>query len=37
MKVVVKNKSTKAMSELKKRAIACEPHAMCPKCLKGRG
>ena len=37
MKVISKNNAQKAVSELKKRAIACEPHAMCPNCLKGRG
>lgn len=37
MKVICKNSAKKSVSELKKRAIACEPHAMCPKCLKGRG
>jgi hypothetical protein len=37
MKVVVKNNVEKAIKELKKRALACEPHTMCPKCLRGRG
>lgn len=37
MKVINKNSAKKSIAELKKRAIACEPHAMCPKCLKGRG
>ena len=37
MKVIRKNSVQKATAELKKRAVACEPHAMCPKCLKGRG
>ncbi len=37
MKVIVKNNVKKAMKELKTRALACEPHTMCPKCLRGRG
>lgn len=37
MKVIKKTSSEQAVAELKKRAVACEPHAMCPKCLKGRG
>lgn len=37
MKVISKNSAKKANTELKNRAVACEPHAMCPKCLKGRG
>lgn len=37
MKIIKKNSANKAVSELKKRALACEPHSMCPKCLKGRG
>ena len=37
MKIVVKNDVKKAMKELKTRALACEPHSMCPKCLRGRG
>lgn len=37
MKVVFKNSVKKAMKELKTRALACEPHSMCQKCLRGRG
>lgn len=37
MKIVVKNDVKKAMKELQTRAMACEPHSMCPKCLRGRG
>lgn len=37
MKIVVKNSVTKALKELRTRALACEPHSMCPKCLRGRG
>lgn len=37
MKVVFENSVKKAMKELKTRALCCEPHTMCPKCLRGRG
>ena len=37
MKVIVKTSAKKAMKELATRAVACEPHTMCPKCLRGRG
>ena len=37
MTVIKKNDVDKALEELKKRALACEPHDMCPKCLRGRG
>ena len=37
MKVIKKNSVEKALKELKTRALACEPHSMCPKCLKGKG
>ena len=37
MKIIAKTSVKKAMAELKSRALACEPHSMCPKCLRGRG
>lgn len=37
MKVIAKTSVEKAVKELKKRAVACEPHEHCPKCLRGRG
>ena len=37
MKVIAKTDVKKAMEELRVRALACEPHTMCPKCLRGRG
>ena len=37
MKIIMKNNATKAMEELKTRALACNPHSMCPKCLRGKG
>ena len=37
MKVIKCVDARKALSELKTRALACEPHSQCPKCLKGRG
>lgn len=37
MKVVNKVSQKKAVKELNVRAVACDPHTMCPKCLRGRG
>ena len=37
MKVLKKVSAKTAVSELKKRALACEPHVMCPKCLVRKG
>ena len=37
MKVLVRNSAKKAMKELKNRALACEPHTMCPRCRVRRG
>jgi len=37
MKVIKKVAVNKAYKELKTRALACEPHTMCPKCLRGKG
>ena len=37
MKVVVKVDAKTALKNVRKRALACEPHEMCPKCLVGRG
>lgn len=37
MKVISKVTKEKALKELKTRALACSPHTMCPKCLRGRG
>lgn len=37
MKVISKVSQKKALKELKSRAVACSPHTMCPKCLRGRG
>ena len=37
MKVINKVTQKTAVKELKNRAVACSPHTMCPKCLRGRG
>ena len=37
MKVLKKVSAKKAVAELKDRAMACEPHVMCPKCLVRKG
>lgn len=37
MKVVIKVDVKNSVKETKKRALECEPHTMCPKCLRGRG
>ena len=37
MKVVNKVPQKKAVKELITRAVGCEPHTMCPKCLRGKG
>ncbi len=37
LKIIFKNNVKQALKELRTRALACEPHTMCPKCLKGRG
>lgn len=37
MKIIKKVEMKQALTELKTRALACEPHTMCPRCLKGRG
>lgn len=37
MKVISKVTQEKAAKELKNRAVGCDPHSMCPKCLRGRG
>lgn len=37
MKVVSKVSQKKAVAEIKNRAVACSPHTMCPKCLRGKG
>lgn len=37
MKIISKVNVDKAVKELKVRALACEPHTMCPRCLRGRG
>lgn len=37
MKIIKKTAVKKAYKELSVRSLSCEPHAMCPKCLRGRG
>lgn len=37
MKIIKKVSVDKAMKELKTRAVSCEPHQHCPKCLRGKG
>ena len=37
MKVICKVTQKKALKELKSRAVGCDPHTLCPKCLVGRG
>lgn len=37
MNIIKKVPVKKAYKELKTRALGCEPHTMCPKCLRGKG
>ncbi len=37
MKIIAKVSVETAVEELKVRALACEPHTMCPRCLRGKG
>lgn len=37
MKIISKVSQKKAVREMNERAVSCNPHTMCPKCLRGRG